>query len=407
MENSSYSNNCSHLPDEVDACAAENQNLFDDWEDDRLNLDNNILRGVYANGFENPSPIQKKTIIPVIKKNDIIAQAQSGTGKTGAFVIGSLQRLDTKNKKVQVIILSPTRELSRQTYNVAKTISHFMDITIQLLIGGTSTDDDKELLSNDTPHMVIGCPGRIYDMIRRKHLRTNEVKLLILDEADEMLSAGFKDQIYKIFQFMNNNVQLGLFSATMPDELNLLTSKFMRNPIKVLEKRELLTLQGIAQFYVALDNDEHKYATLKDLFSTLTISQAIIYCNSIKRVDDLYEAMVHDKFPVAKTHSGMDEEGRRKVYEDFKSGQARVLLSTDLFSRGIDVQQVSIVINFDVPKNIHTYLHRIGRSGRWGRKGAGINFVTRRDMSRVKDIEKYYNTQIDELPSNYTTLLNR
>ena len=407
MENSSYSNNCSHLPDEVDAMDAENQNLFDDWEDDRLNLNEKILRGVYANGFENPSPIQKKTIIPVIKKNDIIAQAQSGTGKTGAFVIGSLQRLDVDNKKIQVIILSPTRELSRQTYNVAKKISHFMNITIQLLIGGTSTDADKELLANNTPHMVIGCPGRIYDMIRRKHLRTNEVKLLVLDEADEMLSAGFKDQIYKIFQFMNNNVQLGLFSATMPDELNLLTSKFMRNPVKILEKRELLTLQGIAQFYVALDNDEHKYLTLKDLFSTLTISQAIIYCNSIKRVDDLFDAMTQDEFPVAKTHSGMDEEGRRKVYEDFKSGQARVLLSTDLFSRGIDVQQVSIVINFDIPKNIHTYLHRIGRSGRWGRKGAGINFVTRRDMARIKDIEKYYNTQIDELPSNYTTLLNR
>ena len=407
MENSSYSNNCSHLPDEVDACETGNEDVFDSWEDERLNLDSNILRGVYANGFENPSPIQKKTIIPVIKKKDIIAQAQSGTGKTGAFVIGSLQRLDVQLKKVQVIIISPTRELSRQTYNVAKTISHFMGITLQLLIGGTSTDTDKDLLANETPHMVIGCPGRIYDMIRRKHLRTNEVKLLVLDEADEMLSAGFKDQIYKIFQFMNNEVQLGLFSATMPDELNLLTSKFMRHPIKILEKRELLTLQGIAQFYVALDNDEHKYATLKDLFSTLTISQAIIYCNSIKRVDDLFDAMVHDKFPVAKTHSGMDEEGRKKVYEDFKSGQARVLLSTDLFSRGIDVQQVSIVINFDIPKNIHTYLHRIGRSGRWGRKGAGINFVTRRDMSRIKDIEKYYNTEINELPSNYTTILNR
>jgi translation initiation factor 4A len=222
-----------------------------------------------------------------------------------------------------------------------------------------------------------------------------------------MLSAGFKDQIYKIFQFMNNDVQLGLFSATMPDELSMLTSKFMRTPVKVLEKRELLTLQGIAQFYIALDNDEHKYATLKDLFTTLTISQAIIYCNSIKRVDDLFDAMVQDKFPVIKTHSGMEESERKKAYEDFKSGEARVLLSTDLFSRGIDVQQVSIVINFDIPKNIHTYLHRIGRSGRWGRKGAGINFVTRRDMSRVKDIEKYYNTQIDELPQDYAKTLNR
>ena len=282
-----------------------------------------------------------------------------------------------------------------------------MNINCQLLIGGTSTDDDKELLNNKTPHIVVGCPGRIYDMIRRKYLKTNSIKMLVLDEADEMLSAGFKDQIYKIFQFMNNDVQLGLFSATMPDELNMLTSKFMRNPIRILEKRELLTLQGIAQFYIALDNDEHKYATLKDLFSTLTISQAIIYCNSIKRVNDLYDAMQHDKFPVGRTHSGMEEKDRKKIYEDFKSGQVRVLLSTDLFSRGIDVQQVSIVINFDVSKSVHTYLHRIGRSGRWGRKGAGINFVTRRDMARIKEIEKYYNTEIQELPSNYVEILNR
>ena len=395
---------CPHLGDEV---GGDNHDRFEEWEDENLGLKMKLLRGIYANGFETPSPIQKKALIPIIKERDIIAQAQSGTGKTGAFVIGSLQLINEDLKQTQVIIISPTRELSRQNYEVAKTISQFQNITPQLLIGGTSTDDDKELLNNNVPQIVIGCPGRIYDMIRRKHLKTKDIKLLVLDEADEMLSAGFKDQIYKIFQFMNNDVQLGLFSATMPEELNMLTSKFMRNPIKILEKRELLTLQGIAQFYIALENDEHKYVTLKDLFSTLTISQAIIYCNSIKRVNDLYEAMIHDKFPVTRTHSGLEEGERKQVYNDFKSGVARVLLSTDLFSRGIDVQQVSIVINFDIPKNVATYLHRIGRSGRWGRKGAGINFVTRRDMSRVKEIERYYNTEIQELPENYTKIISR
>ena len=384
-----------------------NEKTFDSWEDPKLVLKMNLLRGIYAMGFETPSPIQKRAILPVIGKRDIIAQAQSGTGKTGAFVISALQLINEDLKKTQAIIISPTRELSRQTYNVVQQLANFMEIGAQLLIGGTSTDVDKEKLDANPPHIVIGCPGRIYDMIRRKYLKTKDIILLILDEADEMLSAGFKDQIYKIFQFMNNEVQLGLFSATMPDELNMLTSKFMRNPIKILEKKELLTLQGIAQFYVALDNDEHKYSTLKDLFSTLTISQAIIYCNSIKRVDDLYDAMVHDKFPVAKTHSGVDEGERQKTYESFRSGTARVLISTDLFSRGIDVQQVSVVINFDIPKNIHTYLHRIGRSGRWGRKGAGINFVTRRDMARIKEIEKYYSTEIQELPRDYVALLNR
>ena len=395
---------CPHLGDEV---GGKNHERFEDWEDENLGLDMKLLRGIYANGFETPSPIQKKALISIIKRKDIIAQAQSGTGKTGAFVIGSLEIIDESLKQTQVIIVSPTRELSRQNFHVVKAISQFQDITAQLLIGGTSTDDDKELLTNNVPQIVVGCPGRIYDMIRRKYLKTKHIQFLVLDEADEMLSAGFKDQIYKIFQFMNNDVQLGLFSATMPDELSMLTSKFMRNPIKILEKKELLTLQGIAQFYIALENDEHKYATLKDLFGTLTISQAIIYCNSIKRVNDLYDAMVHDKFPVARTHSGLDESERKKVYDDFKSGTARVLLSTDLFSRGIDVQQVSIVINFDIPKNVATYLHRIGRSGRWGRKGAGINFVTRRDMSRIKEIERYYNTEIQELPENYTNIISR
>jgi len=380
---------------------------FGNWEDENLKLNDALLRGVFAIGFETPSPIQKKSIIPIIQRRDIIAQAQSGTGKTGAFTIGTLQIINPKLQKTQVIILSPTRELSRQTFDVIKKLSHFMDIRAQLLIGGTSTDIDRELLLNNVPHIAVGCPGRIFDMIRRKYLKTDNIIFLVLDEADEMLSAGFKDQIYKIFQFMSNDVQLGLFSATMPDELSMLTSKFMRNPMKILEKRQLLTLQGIAQFYIAIDNDEHKYATLKDLFSTLTISQAIIYCNSIKRVNDLHEAMEHDEFPVIKIHSGMEENERKKTYEDFKSGQARVLLSTDLFSRGIDVQQVSIVINFDIPKNVHTYLHRIGRSGRWGRKGAGINFVTRRDMSRIKEIEKYYATEIQELPSDYIEILNR
>ena len=213
-----------------------------------------------------------------------------------------------------------------------------------------------------------------------------------------------KDQIYKIFQYMNNDIQVGLFSATMPIELDILTSKFLRKPLKILIKKEMLTLQGIAQFYVALDNDEHKYATLKDLFGTLSISQAIIYCNSIRRVDDLYEAMKHDDFPAERIHSGMDESERIGIYEKFKEGACRVLISTDLLARGIDVQQVSIVINFDVPKNVHTYLHRIGRSGRWGRKGVGINFITRRDVQKLEEYKQFYSTEIKELPVNYKDL---
>ena len=375
---------------------------FESWDDeDILNLKQPLLRGIYSYGFEEPSPIQQQAIVPLIRKRDIIAQAQSGTGKTGAFVIGSLQLLDESKKAAQTLILAHTRELARQIYNVIKDIGNLMNVTTQLLIGGTSTEIDRENLEMNTPHIVVGCPGRVHDMIRRKYLKTGEIQLMILDEADELLSHGFKEQIYKIFQYMNNNIQVGLFSATMPIELDNLTSKFLRNPIKILIKKEMLTLQGISQFYIALDNDEGKYITLKDLFGTLSISQAIIYCNSIRRVDDLYDAMKHDEFPVERIHSGMEESDRNNMYEKFKSGSCRVLLSTDLLARGIDVQQVSIVINFDIPKNVHTYLHRIGRSGRWGRKGVGINFVTRRDFQKLKEYEQFYSTQIKELPENY------
>ena len=385
----------------TNASSSEEDFIFEGWDDQNLNLSIPVLRGIYAYGFEKPSPIQSRAIIPILRGRDIIAQAQSGTGKSGAFVISSLQMTDEKSNDTQVIIMSPTRELARQSLNVVRSIGNMTKIRSQLLIGGSSVELDIEKLTNKPPHIISGCPGRIFDMMRRKHLKTNKVKFMILDEADEMLSQGFKEQIYKIFQFLDPNIQIGLFSATLPIEINALTSKFMRNPIKILVKQEMLTLQGIGQYYVALDDDGQKYATLKDLFSTLVISQAIVYCNSIKRVCDLYDAMIQDNFPVEHIHSDLDEKKRKEIYENFKSGSCRVLVSTDLFSRGIDVQQVSIVINFDIPKNLHTYLHRIGRSGRWGRKGTAINFTSRRDFGRLKELEQYYSTEIKELPEDY------
>jgi len=383
-----------------------NQEIVE-WDDSALNLRATILRGIFAYGFEKPSPIQKKGLIPLVqpgikgKRRDILAQAQSGTGKTACFGVGSLQITDSEKKYTQVLILAPTHELAGQIKGVVEDIGRFEKIKVQLLVGGTSVDGDREKLDNEPPHIIVGTPGRVHDMIRRKYLKTENIELIVLDEADEMLSQGFKDQIYKIFQYMSNDVQIALFSATVPDALEQLTARFMRNPIKILVKAEQLTLQGIQQYYIRLDSDEHKYATIKDLFDGLTISQAIIYCNSTRRVDDLEEAMVQDEFPVKKIHGKMDESERKAVHSDFKKGGCRVLITSNLFARGIDVQQVSVVINFDVPKNEHTYLHRIGRSGRWGRKGIAINFVTRHDGARLKHFEEYYQTQIPELPTNW------
>jgi translation initiation factor 4A len=370
------------------------------WEE--LDIKNDLLRGIYSVGFENPSPIQRKAIVPMIKGHDIIAQAQSGTGKTGCFTIASLELTDTNNDDVQVVILSPTRELSYQTKTVLDQIGNNMKkLRTQILVGGTSTDNDIKKLRDDLPQILVGCPGRIHDMMRRKHIDCSKIKLIVLDEADEMLSSGFKEQIYSIFQYLSNDIQITLFSATMPPTLYNLTEKFMRNPIKIIVKTEQLTLDGIKQYYISLDDDGQKYDTLKDLFSTFSVSQCIIYCNSVRRVADLYEAMSQDGYPVCQIHSNLDKPERLKNFEEFKSGKQRVLISSNVTARGIDIQQVSTVINFDIPKCGNTYLHRIGRSGRWGRKGTAINFITRRDYRLLKEIESFYSTQISELPSDY------
>lgn len=369
---------------------------------DEFDMDANVLRGIYSIGFEKPSPIQSKAIKPMMDGKDLLAQAQSGTGKTGAFSIGALNRIDTSQNTIQAVVLSPTRELSQQSYNVISSLSGFMDgLKLQLLVGGTSVYSDIEQLTNNPPHIVVGCPGRTFDMMKRGHLTTKNLKVMIIDEADELLSQGFKEQIYYIFQYLPSSTQICLFSASMPMEVEKLTEKFMTEPEKILVKSEMLTLEGIQQYHVALDNDGNKFDCLKDLYGSLSVSQSIIYCNSIKRVDDLYEAMTNDNFAVSKLHGSMDKEDRKDAYENFKNGNTRILISSNVTARGIDIQQVSTVINFDLPKSVHTYLHRIGRSGRWGRKGVGINFVTRFDLPQLKAIEQFYNTSIVELPEAF------
>ena len=370
------------------------------WED--LSINPLLLRGIYAYGFESPSPIQKKSILPILKGKDVIAQAQSGTGKTACFAISSIELVDATHQTTQAIIMSPTRELSSQIKNVVDALAiNITNFKSQLLVGGTHTENDISILKQDLPHIIIGCPGRIYDILRRKHINLELVKLLILDEADEMLSSGFKDQVYNIFDLLPKNIQKALFSASMPPTITELTSKFVTNPVKIIVKSEQLTLEGIKQYYVNLDNDAMKYETLKDLFSTFSVAQCIIYCNSVSRVSDLYEAMNNDGYPVCLIHSNLDKSTRQTNYDDFRRGKFRVLISSNVTARGIDIQQVSTVINFDIPKCVHSYLHRIGRSGRWGRKGIAINFITRRDYKQLKDIEQFYQTNINELPDDY------
>lgn len=370
------------------------------WDD--LDIDVNILRGIYSMGFEDPSPIQRKAIRPMIAKHDIIAQAQSGTGKTAAFSIGALSQINLESRTTQILIMSPTHELTKQIADVISTIGSMMPgLKTKVLVGGSSIDEDADDLKNNIPHIIVGCPGRVYDMMRRNYIISKNINLVILDEADEMLSSGFKEQIYNIFRYFHSDIQVALFSATLPQYIYSITNKFMRNPIKISVTPEKLTLEGIKQYFIAVEDDRHKYDQLKSLYSFISLSQCIIYCNSVKRVVDLFEAMKEDKFPVCAIHSNMDKFERDNAFSEFRSGKARVMISSNVTARGIDIQQVSTVINFDIPKDVHTYIHRIGRSGRWGRKGTGINMITRRDIIKIKEIEQYYNTQIDELPNQF------
>jgi len=376
---------------------------FDKW--DELEISTELLRGIYAYGFENVSPIQKKAIKPIILGKDLIAQAQSGTGKTATFTIGALSRIQLNENNPQVLILSPTRELTKQTANVINGIGCMMNnLNVQVLVGGCSVDEDLNKMKEHPPHIITGCPGRVYDIMRRNQYVCKNIKTIILDEADEMLSSGFKEQVYNIFQYLNKNVQICLFSATLPNYVYPIINKIMKDPISVKVKTEQLTLEGISQYYVAIENDQQKYVTLKDLYQHISVNQCIIYANSLKRVSDLYDAMIADGFPVCCIHGNMEKEEREKAFMEFKMGKFRVLISSNVTARGIDIQQVSIVINFDLPKDVNIYLHRIGRSGRWGRKGVGINFITRRDVVKIREIEQHYSTEINELPANIDTL---
>ena len=324
---------------------------------DDMGLKEELVRGIYAYNFEKPSAIQQRAIGPIIKGRDVIAQAQSGTGKTATFSIAALQSIDTSLRETQTLILSPTRELACQIQSVVLALGDYMNVQCHACIGGTSVGEDMRKLDYGQ-HIVSGTPGRVFDMIKRKNLRTRHIKTLILDEADEMLSQGFREQIYDVYRYLPPGVQVVLLSATLPHDVLELTNKFMTDPIRILVKRDELTLEGIKQFFVAVEKEEWKFDTLCDLYDTLTITQAVMFCNTRKKVDWLTEQMRAANFTVAAMHGDMPQSERDAIMQEFRQGNSRVLITTDIWARGIDVQQVSLVINYDLPANRENYIHR-------------------------------------------------
>ncbi|KIK45720.1 hypothetical protein CY34DRAFT_777912 [Suillus luteus UH-Slu-Lm8-n1] len=354
---------------------------------DNLNLKEDLLRGIHAYNLGKPSAIQQRAILPITQGRDVIAQAQSGTGKTTTLAISVLQSIDVSVRETQALVLTPTRQLATQIQSVVLALGDYMNVQCHACIGGTSIGEDIRKLEYGQ-HVVSGTPGRVFDMIRRRALRTRNIKMLVLDEADELLdSKESKDLIYDVCRYLPPARQVVLLSTILPYDRDLLemSTKFMTDPIRILVERDELMPEWINQFFVAVEKEDWKFDKLCDLYDKLTITQAVIFCNTRRKVSN---------FTVSLLHSKMVQKESDAIMAEFRGGTSRVLITTD--ARGIDVQQVSLVINYDLPANRENCLYRISRSGRFGRKGVAINLVTVDEVRILRDIEQFYCTRIDE-----------
>eukprot|EP00999_Lentomonas_sp_LEN2_P002443 NODE_391_length_1555_cov_120.635854_g359_i0.p1 GENE.NODE_391_length_1555_cov_120.635854_g359_i0~~NODE_391_length_1555_cov_120.635854_g359_i0.p1 ORF type:complete len:408 (-),score=86.33 NODE_391_length_1555_cov_120.635854_g359_i0:263-1486(-) len=374
---------------------------------DEMELDTSLLRGIYGYGWEKPSAIQQRAIVPVKKGGDVIAQAQAGTGKTGAFGVGALARLDFSRNTPQFLALAPTRELAEQICEVMQSIGSFAAKNRPftcLSVGGRDTRATIQELESGRI-VVVGTPGRVLHMVKCGALRCSGLRTVVLDEADEMLSEGLAEQLLQIFQFVPKDVQMCLFSATMPPEVLTLTEKIMRDPVKILVPKEMLNLKAIRQFYVAVE-EEYKLETLFDLYEACRISQSIVFVNTVRKAQWLADQMNAKDFSVGLMHAALSPPERREVVKAFRAGSTRVLISTDVLARGIDIHAVSVVVNFELCTDKELYLHRCGRTGRYGKKGIVINFVCSRQVVVQRGLEDHYHVEVSELPLDFADYLD-
>jgi translation initiation factor 4A len=370
-----------------------------------MELDDKILRGIFTHGFERPSDIQTKAIVPMKEGHDILAQARSGTGKTATFCIGAMTRVNPAVKKMQVLVLVHTRELAQQIKAVATSLGEYLGITAYSATGGTPLREDLRAIEKGV-HFIVGTPGRIFDLMTRRALSRDSMRVLILDEADQMLEDRFKEQVNCILQLgFPPSCQVALFSATMPEAVLEVANKILNKPVRILVPPEEVTLDGIKQYYVKLDKEEWKYDVLCGPSKQGPIAQALIPCSTPQMAGWLAEKMSAEGFPLSCIHGEMEPEERGRRMKDFRSGAVRVMISTDLLARGIDIQQISLVINYEIPIQRENYIHRIGRSGRFGRKGAAINLVTEEELRAVKELETHYSTTISVLPDDLAKVM--
>jgi len=358
-------------------------------------LKRDLLMGVFEKGWEKPSPIQEATISPTLSGRDILARAKNGTGKTGAYTIPILELIDTSKDYIQAMIIVPTRELALQTSQIAIELSKHIGVRVMVTTGGTNLKDDIMRIYEKV-HLVVATPGRILDLMEKRVANVDKCKVLCLDEADKLLSQDFKGMLDRLISHLPNTRQILLYSATFPLTVESFMKKHMTTPYEVNLMDEL-TLKGITQYY-AFVQERQKVHCLNTLFSKLQINQSIIFCNSTQRVELLAKKITELGYSCYYIHAKMAQAHRNRVFHDFRSGLCRNLVCSDLFTRGIDIQAVNVVINFDFPKMAETYLHRIGRSGRFGHLGIAINLITYDDRFGLHRIESELGTEIMPIP---------
>ena len=372
---------------------------FHDFE--AMGLKQNLLRGIFGYGLEKPSAIQKQGIVPTAAGRDMLMQAQAGTGKTAAFAIGMLEQLETSRPGTQALILSPTRDLALQTERVVAQLGDYLNVSVHASIGGTSGREDSQALRRG-PHVVTGTPGRVVDNIERGSLDTRGIKILILDEVDVMLDEGFVDAVKKVTQTIPD-AQLVCVSATYPQGVFDLCCDILRDPVKIIVPVEELSLAGIAQYYIDCGSRDAKIDVLLDLYGSMSTAQSVVFCNSRRSAMNLAAEMDRADHTVSVIHGELSQEERNQVVAEFTQGASRVLIATDVFARGMDVQQVSLVINVELPHDRENYIHRIGRCGRQGRKGVAINLLdgnSRGEVAKLQELERFYAAPIGEMPEN-------
>jgi ATP-dependent RNA helicase DDX6/DHH1 len=358
-------------------------------------LKRELLMGIFEKGWEKPSPIQEASIPIAQTGRDILARAKNGTGKTGAYTIPIIDQIDTSLDVIQGMIIVPTRELALQTSQIAIELSKHMGVKVMVTTGGTNLKEDIMRIYEKV-HLVVATPGRILDLMEKKVANVERCKILCLDEADKLLSQDFKGMLDRLLSHLPGTRQVLLYSATFPLTVEHFMKKHMRDPYEVNLMDEL-TLKGITQYY-AFVQEKQKVHCLNTLFSKLQINQSIIFCNSTQRVELLAKKITELGYSCYYIHARMAQAHRNRVFHDFRAGLCRNLVCSDLFTRGIDIQAVNVVINFDFPKMAETYLHRIGRSGRFGHLGVAINLITYEDRFALHRIEAELGTEIKPIP---------